>query len=184
MKIRSVLIALLLVTASFNVNADCSMSPVSVEYSSTPPLLAHQTDSALVVKIHENGCVAAQFPRQDIRHGTWALVLGESDHLRLIAEIDAAGLHAMDPFLLRKDVAAKKQAQAASSDTFYRVSDENIIEFKFAAGATRAETRLRFSSLRDDLLNLPDHSALIGIASTQQLFEDLAKAAHEKGSQR
>ncbi len=184
MNIHPALIALLFAAASLDANADCGTSPATMEYRSMPPLLAHEADSALVVKIHESGCVAARFPSQDIRHGTWVLQLAESDYLRMIAQIEAVGLRVLDPSSLQRDVSEQKQARASSSNTFYRVMDENIIEFDLAASTTRAATRLRFASLRNDLLNLPHHSALIGIASVQQLFEALANTAHEEGIQR
>jgi hypothetical protein len=181
--IRPVLIALLM-SASATATADCGQAPTSMEYRSTPPLLAHEPDSALVVRIHEDGCISARFPRQDIRHGTYLLPLGIHQYRRVVTEIDSAGVRLIDQPSLQSGVAVARQQRAKTATTFFRVSDENIIEFEFSSTATQAATKLRFSSLRDDLLNLPHHPALLGIASAQQTFEDMANTAHEKGSRR
>lgn len=189
MTICRVLFVLVLTSVSTYANAGCGQAQPIMEYRSTPPLLAYDPHSSLIVRVHEDGCVATRMPRQDIRHGTYVLKLDERDLDRLRAELDAAGILAIDPIALRADVAEQKRMRSTTSSTLYRVSDENIIEFRFAGSTPRETRRLRFSSLRDDLLNVPYHPEVLGIAAAQQLFEALANRAHEtsgkheKGSQ-
>jgi hypothetical protein len=170
--------------ASSGVHAGCGDAAKTMEYRSTPPLLAHDPGSTLVVSVHADGCVSTRIPDFDIRKGEYRLDLPASTLRNFMREVDASGVRTMDMASVRRDVVqAKASRQASDAAVLYHVSDENIIEIELAAtGKSAAAVALRTASLRHDLLNMPENAALQRLAAVQGMFEELAAGAHQKGA--
>jgi hypothetical protein len=154
------------------------------EFRSTPPLLAHEPDTSLIVSLHRDGCVKSVFPRQDMRHGQFELALDRARHKHAVMDIDPNGLRGIAADDVRTRVKAGRHSRAKSGAMVYRVLDENVIEVVLPADGKSSAKRLRWTSLRDDLMNLPDDPDLLRLASAQQVFHELADQAAAEGARR
>jgi hypothetical protein len=170
--------------AAAGAEAGCGDAAKTMEYRSTPPLLAHDNSSALVVSVHADGCVNARLPAFDMRRGEYQLRFPEKTYRRFEQEIHAADLASIDMRAVRRDVERAKAARLRiKGAVLYRVSDENIITIEMMpGGASRTSVLLHTTSLRHDLLNMPESVELQRVAAVQSMFEELASEVQQKGA--
>ena len=159
-----------------------SQAPLRYEYRSTPPLMAAEEDAAQVVLVRADGCVAAHYPRHDIRRGDYSLQLAPSDLAGVDRQVDAAGLHRYSP---EATAARVRELAQPGRDPLYVVSDENLIEFRVPdANAKQGGLRsVQVSRLRNDLMALPNDGPLLGVAAAEEVFQDLADRAQRAQEQ-
>lgn len=171
------LVVLLACLAALQAEAACRTSNWVAEYRSTPPLLAHQSDASLVVTVHADGCLAVRYPSHDMRRGSYARNLAAAAHEQLLGELLGSGVLELDARLLRSSIDIQRAKRATPGTTLYQVTDENLIEFRFAGKGKAAARTLRWATLEQDLMNLPDHPDLLAIAALRATFTDLAELA-------
>lgn len=176
-----------LLAAAGTPHAACSGSKAQTlyEYRSTSPLLVDQPDAGMAVTIKSDGCVRVHFPRHDVRHGDFDLQLEKGALERTARQLDASGVAQYSASALRGRLQKAFESVAGQPQQFvYRAVDENIIEFRFASKTTKLDDvkSVRLSTLQNDLLQLPDDPALIGLAAADESFREIATQAREHGS--
>jgi hypothetical protein len=165
-------------------------APVFAQYRSQSPLLAETPDSALQVSLHEDGCVQAHFPRQDLRAGTHAWQLPTAEWSSLQAALRFGAETDIDVQQLRHRLQMAKRARAKTLDgpaqtTLYVSADENLIEFVLPADAPGKHLRgLSWQGLHADQRMLPDDPDLARIVALVARFEGLADFAHQQSEAR
>jgi hypothetical protein len=169
-----------------------SSAPLAEIRITQPVLATPDGDSTHSVRVAQDGCVQVHYPSWDTRAGSYAYRL-DGDELRdLRAQLAATRINGFDPAKVRSDLErrdAQKRAQAAVR-TEYRVTDEEVIELQFDDGSSKARvpSTLVWSGVRQQLLNHPDQTDLIGLSAARDLLLDLAddprKRALARGADR
>ena len=180
---RSTLSLLLLICVpAFAAQAACSGTMIA-EYRMTPSLKAAEANTSYRVALFNDRCAMAEFPKQDVRHGTVTDTLSPKEYDSLLSQIRASGVASLDSNALRQELAARSQEIAKSSEprTLWASSDEDIIEFDFNSQVNKSRPhKVTWTSLHQDLLNHPDNPQLVSLQALQNVFKDLSNRIIER----
>ena len=164
--------------------AGCAPRSLYAEYRVTSSLLAHHTDSSVVVQLYRDGCIAITRPPHYVRPGHFARQLDRAQFKALEFEIQASGIDRLASVDLVQRLQAKRNALPVGTP-MHLVTDPDLIEFRlFVPGEVQPHALLRLSGLREDLLNLPDDPDLLALASLREAFEALIDSSGAEVSPR
>lgn len=153
-----------------------SAAAILAEYRAASPLLATDPAHTLTVTVREDGCVQTVLPAHFVRAGLHVEQLAARDLGVLRHQLASADLLRFDAASLRQKRAT---LSAMSTPQHVRVFDEDIVEIELhpalAPDRLKGTKRIRTSSLRADLLALPDERALVSLGAAQRMFEELAE---------
>jgi hypothetical protein len=145
-------------------------APLVAEFRSTPPLLAMQANPGYAVSVFEDGCVQIDRPDQLVDAGRYQTSINRKEVALLKSEIDRSGVARIDVEALKKRL--NSSSKNAPGGIEYYVTDENVVEFRFAG----QDAPLRWAALRNDLMRAPDDPDLLAIAALVQTFSELGQA--------
>ncbi len=165
--------------------ASCKSSEPVLTYTSTPPLLAPQQDSSLVVTVYADGCTSATFPSHDVRAGVYVTHLPPAQQNKLLADIESSGLRHLDANDLAGRLAEDRMLAKQGDGRVHAVRDENILSLVFhGAQGAQSDHELRWASLRQDLLYSPSDRDLLALDGLRRQLEQAAADIHAKSEQR
>lgn len=165
--------------------SDCDAADPVLTYTSTPPLLAPQASSSLVVTLYADGCTSATFPNHDLRAGVHVARLDPASFSKLLTEIEASELRQLNAANLAARLSEERMLSKQAGGSVHAVRDENIVSLVFhGPKGALSDHELRWASLRQDLLYAPKDSELLALDSMLRRLEQLAADIHAESEQR